>query len=67
MVKCFDFPEKFNISVSCASGIEKVVKSELKRLGYDDAPALNGSISLSGGMLDVARLNVFLRSADFFT
>lgn len=64
MYKSFEFPEQLNIAVSCASGVEKVVKSELKRLGYEDAPALNGSFYLSGGMLDVARLNVFLRSAD---
>ena len=64
MKKMNDFPEKLNISVTCASGIEKVVKSELKRLGYEDAPAFNGSLSLSGTPLDVARLNVFLRTAD---
>lgn len=64
MQKVYDFPDKLNISVTCASGIEKVVKSELKRLGYESAPALNGALSFSGSMLDVARLNVFLRAAD---
>ena len=58
------FPEKLNITLTCASGVEKVLKSELKRLGYEDAPALNGALSLSGTPYDVARLNLFLRTAD---
>ncbi len=64
MSKIFDFPDKLNIAVTCASGVEKVVKSELKRLGYSDAPAVNGALTFSGSPLDVARLNVFLRTAD---
>ena len=59
-----DFPENLDITVTCASGVEKVVKSELKRLGYQDVPALNGTLSFNGTALDIARLNVFLRSAD---
>ena len=58
------FPEKLNITLTCASGVEKVLKSELKRLGYQDAPAINGALSLSGTPFDVARLNLFLRTAD---
>lgn len=64
MQKTYFFPDKLNLSVTCASGVEKVLKSELARLGYESAPALNGALSFSGSMLDVARLNVFLRSAD---
>lgn len=58
------FPEKLKIAVTCASGVEKVVKSELKRLGYEDAPAINGALSFDGDMLSIARCNLFLRSAD---
>lgn len=54
----------FDIAVTCASGVEKVLKSELKRLGFPDAPALNGGILIRGGMEDVVKLNVNLRTAD---
>ena len=64
MAKMFDFKDEFDITITCASGVEKVVKSELKRLGYEDAPALNGTLSFKGDMLSVARCNMFLRSAD---
>ncbi len=57
-------PDKFPISVTCASGVEKVVKSELKRLGYEDAPALNGTLTFNGDMQAVARCNIFMRSID---
>lgn len=64
MVKINEFNEQFDITVTCASGVEKVVKSELKRLGYDDVPALNGALSFKGDLLGVARCNLFLRAAD---
>ncbi len=64
MAKVYDFKDKFDITVTCASGVEKVVKSELKRLGYEDAPAINGALTFKGDMLSVARCNMFLRSAD---
>jgi len=57
-------PEKLNITVTCASGVEKVTKSELKRLGYEDCPAINGALSFSGSPIDVARCNLNLRTAD---
>lgn len=55
---------QLDIVATCASGIEKVLKSELKRLGYPEAPAVNGGIVFKGNMLDVARCNVNLRTAD---
>lgn len=58
------FKENFDITLTCASGVEKVVKSELKRLGYDVVPALNGTLTFSGDSLAVARCNLFLRAAD---
>ena len=58
------FPDKLNITLTCASGVEKVLKSELKRLGYQDAPVINGALNLQGTAEDVARFNVFLRTAD---
>ena len=56
--------DKFKITLTCASGVEKVVKSELKRLGYEDAPAINGALTLDGDLSAVARCNLFLRTAD---
>lgn len=55
---------QFDIAVTCASGVEKVLKSELKRLGYPEAPADNGVTIFKGDMDDVARCNVNLRTAD---
>lgn len=56
--------DKLEITVTCASGIEKVLKSELFRLGYGDIPADNGSFKFYGSGLDVARANINLRTAD---
>ncbi len=56
--------DKCTLTVTCASGVEKVVKSELARLGYPSAPAINGAISFDGDLSAVARCNVNLRSAD---
>lgn len=56
--------DKLKITLTCASGVEKALKSELKRLGYENVPAVNGSLSFDGDMLSVARCNLFLRTAD---
>ena len=54
---------KFQISVTCASGVESVTKNELIKLGYE-APAINGAFTFEGDENAVARLNMFLRTAD---
>lgn len=64
MAKNFSFPEKLNITLTCASGLEKALKSELKRLGYEEAPINNGAMTISATAEDVARLNLNLRTAD---
>ena len=64
MKKSFEFPNQLDITVTCASGVEKATKSELKRIGYDGVPAINGALTFKGSPLDVARANVFLRTAD---
>ena len=64
MSKNFDFPTQLDIIITCASGVEKVVKSELARLGYPSNPAINGAITFQGDLLAVARCNINLRSAD---
>ena len=53
-----------DIVVTCASGIEKVLKSEVKRLFKKDVPAINGELCFKGDGLTVAKLNLNLRTAD---
>jgi putative N6-adenine-specific DNA methylase len=64
MYKKYDFPDKFDIVVTCASGVEKVVKSELKRLDFGEVPAVNGALTFSGDKNAVAKCNVNLRTGD---
>ncbi|MBP5466377.1 MAG: class I SAM-dependent RNA methyltransferase, partial [Clostridia bacterium] len=58
------FPDKFTVSVSCAAGVESVLKKELLRGFGIDAPALNGRIEFDGDPLTLARCNINLRTAD---
>lgn len=58
------FSGGFRVAVTSASGIEAVTKRELVRLGIPDAPAENGLIVFNGSLRDVARANLFLRTAD---
>ena len=53
-----------DIVLSYASGVEKVLKSEVDRLGYGLNPAINGELCLTADALAVARLNLNLRTAD---
>lgn len=51
--------------IPCASGIEAVVERQLYMLGYKDAKATFGRIAVENcTWLDVARLNMFLRSGE---
>ena len=51
--------------IPAATGIEAVVKRQLNSLGYPDTRAINGRIAVEGcSWLDVARLNMFLRSGE---
>ena len=53
------------ILIPTANGIEAVVKRQLNMLGYPDTRAINGRIAVNGcSWLDVARLNMFLRSGE---
>lgn len=63
-IKSCDFPESFKISVSCASGIESVLKKEIFRLFKVDAPAINGRIEFDGNPALLTKCNINLRTAD---
>lgn len=58
------FDGELKISVSSASGIEAITKRELKSLGYGDVPSYFGRMNFIGKMLDIARCNMFLRTAN---
>lgn len=64
MRKTYDFTGGLDITLTVASGVEKVLKSELKRLGIEDGAFENGAITFKGDALTVARCNVNLRTAD---
>ena len=50
--------------IPVASGLEQITKRQLFTLGYEKAPADNGRIEVEGDWLDIARLNLFLRSGE---
>ncbi|ANE48319.1 N-6 DNA methylase [Paenibacillus swuensis] len=45
-------------------GLEAVVARELKELGYEDVRVENGRVLFSGGVEDIARANLWLRTSD---
>lgn len=59
-----DFPDKLELTVTCASGTESVLKKEIERLGYGNNPAENGAISFSADAYAVAEANINLRTAE---
>ena len=52
------------IIATTAFGLESITAREIKNLGYADATTENGKIMLNGTENDVARLNMWLRTAD---
>ncbi|MBQ8426708.1 MAG: class I SAM-dependent RNA methyltransferase [Clostridia bacterium] len=64
MANFYDFPDKFLVTVTCASGVEKVLKTELERQGIENVPALNGALTFLGGKEEIAKCNLNLRTAD---
>lgn len=55
---------EYNIVISCASGVESVLKTELNMLGYKNLKANDGKIKITGNEYDIARLNISLRTAE---
>lgn len=51
------------IAVSAPSGLEGVVKREIFKLTSEDAPAINGRITVEGDIKKVALFNLHLRTA----
>ncbi len=62
---CLCYNSFMKLLIPVASGIEAVVKRQLMLLGYPDTRAINGRIAVDNcSWLDVARLNMFLRSGE---
>lgn len=55
--------QTFQLVATCAAGIESTVNRELKKMGYHPKNA-NGRIFFEGGLADIARTNLWLRTAD---
>jgi putative N6-adenine-specific DNA methylase len=55
---------EYTIIATAAFGLESIVVRELKKLGYENLAVENGRISFTGDERDVARCNIWLRTAD---
>jgi len=55
---------QFDLIATSTFGLENVVARELKDLGYTDSQVSDGRVLFSGDENDIARCNLWLRSAD---
>lgn len=54
---------KLNLIATAPMGLEAIVARELKELGYTDTKTENGRVNFQGDLIDIARTNLWLRSA----
>ncbi len=52
------------IITTCSFGLESILAHELRALGYNELQVENGRVTLAGDDEDVARCNIWLRTAD---
>ena len=55
---------RFDLIATATFGLENVVARELQNLGYNDCKVSDGRVVFSGDERDIARCNLWLRSAD---
>ena len=55
---------KYTLIATSSFGLEAVVAQELKSLGYQDLTLENGRVTYMGNEEDIARCNIWLRTAD---
>ena len=55
---------RFELIATTTFGLESVVTRELEKLGYTGMRTLDGKVHFSGDERDIARCNMWLRSAD---
>ncbi len=54
----------FDLIATSTFGLENVVARELQQLGYQDCVVSDGRVTFTGDQQDIARCNLWLRSAD---
>jgi len=54
----------YTIIATAAFGLESVVAQELRHLGFTDVHVQNGRVIFTGNEKDIARCNIWLRTAD---
>ena len=55
---------RFDLIATATFGLENVVARELQQLGYEDCRISDGRVLFSGDESDIAKCNLWLRSAD---
>ena len=55
---------KYTLIAASSFGLESIVAQELRSLGYDNLVIGNGKVMFEGDERDIARCNVWLRTAD---
>ncbi|MBN2041990.1 MAG: class I SAM-dependent RNA methyltransferase [Spirochaetes bacterium] len=55
---------KFNLIATSAFGLESVVASELRELGFNDLQTENARVMFTGDITDIVKCNLWLRCAD---
>lgn len=56
--------DKVTLIATAAFGLEMTVKNEIKALGFDNIKVSDGVIEFEAAVVDIPRLNLWLRSAD---
>lgn len=54
----------YTVIATSTFGLESVVARELRGLGYDDVTVENGRVTFTGDEEDIAKCNIWLRTAD---
>lgn len=55
---------KYNLIATSTFGLEAIVAQELRCLGYNNITIENGRVLFTGDEIDIARCNIWLRTAD---
>lgn len=55
---------KYDLIATSTFGIEAITATELKNLGYTDIKTENGRVNFKGDEEDIAKANIWLRTAD---
>ena len=56
--------EQFRFACPCNFGLESILSGELKRMGAKEVTAADGRVDFSGTVEDLARANLWLRTAE---